>query len=145
MSELPKLSNLEILSLMCLKDCRPDCFLRRTKNMRDTPIYKLMDGDYRPLTYFLCDVIDGLKEKKLIDLVNRDHADYLFNLSLDIWPKLYTRASGFTQPQKAKPHKNSETSIALPDSTISQGEKDSSITTSTKKSKSSRKKNSTIS
>lgn len=135
MSELPKLSNLEILSLMCLKDCRPDCFLRRTKNMRDTPIYKLMDGDYRPLTYFICDVIDGLKEKKLIDLVNRDHADYSFNLSLEIWPKLYTRSSGFTQPAKTKPRKNSETSIALPDSTTSQSEEVTSIITSMRKAK----------
>jgi hypothetical protein len=135
MSELPKLSNLEILSLMCLKDSRPDCFLRRTKNNGDTPVYKLMDGDFRPLTYFLCSVIDGLKGKKLIDLVKRDHADYSFNLSLEIWPKLYTHASGFTQPLKTKPRKSIETLETSNDSTNSQPKEVSSIITSMRKAK----------
>lgn len=80
-NEVP-LSDLETLALMVLRDSRPDCYLRRTLNYRNKPVYKLMDGEDRPLTYFLRETVDGLHRKKLVNLVNLKNSDYLFKLKL---------------------------------------------------------------
>jgi hypothetical protein len=77
-----RLSDLETLTLMVLRDSRPDCYLRRTLNHQKKPIYKLMDGDHNPTTYIFCTVLDGLRIKGLVNLVKLQNSDFLFKLKL---------------------------------------------------------------
>lgn len=77
-----RLSDLETLALMVLRDSRPDCYLRRTLNYHKKPVYKLMDGDHRPLTYIMCDPLDALRRYGMVELINLKNSDYLFKLKL---------------------------------------------------------------
>lgn len=77
------LSDLEKNALMVLKDCRPDCYLRRTKNVKNVPVYKLMDGDHNPITYIIATVLDRLVNDKFLTIIRLKGSDYLFKLSLD--------------------------------------------------------------
>jgi hypothetical protein len=76
------LSDLETFALMVLKDSRPDCYLRRTKNYHNRPVYKLMDGHHNPVTYIICETLDRLRSKRMVMLTHIQNSDYRFRLKL---------------------------------------------------------------